>query len=185
MIWVIIVLVFAFVILIVLVFYFFSGAIGLVRARGVPFISLNIRELEAVSKCIKLEPNDRIVDLGCGDGRVLRMFEKQGTKHLTGYEVNPWAYLSARIKNRFSKSKAKIYFKNFKKVNLSEYNIVFCYLLDYPMNSPLLKEKFDRELKPGTKIISFAFEIKNWHKPEIIYTKKNKNAGRIFIYKIV
>ena len=170
-------------IFVIVVIYFLSLVIGLIRARGVPFVSLSKKQLEAINRYIKLQPTDKFVDLGCGDGRVLRMFEKQGVKDLTGYEVNFCAYLVAKIKGKSYKSKAKIYFKNFKKVNLSKYNIVFCYLMDYYVNSPSFKEKFDRELKPGTKIISYVFEIKNWHKPEIIYTnEKNKNLGRIFIY---
>ena len=78
------------------------------------------------------------------------------------------------IKNKLLKSKSKVYFKNFKKVDLSEYNVIFCYLLDYYLNS--LKQKFDKELKPGTKIISYGFPIKNWHKPE--------KLGRMFVYRI-
>jgi len=120
-----------------------------------------------------------------GDGRVLRTFEGQGVKDLTGYEVSLWAYLLARIKNKFLKSKSRIIFKNFKRVDLSRYNIVFCYLMDYYINSSAFKNKLDKELKPEAKLISYGFEIKNWREPEIIYTnKENKNLGRIFIYKI-
>jgi len=172
MIQIIILLFFAFILIIFVFLYLFSFIIGLVRARGVPFVSLKRKQLKLINKYIKLKPSDRVVDLGCGDGRVLRMFEKQGIKDLSGYEVNFWAYLLAKM--RF-KSKTKIYFKNFKKVDLSEYNVVFCYLLDYYLES--LKHKFDKELKPGTKVISYAFQIKNWHKPEII--------DKIFIYTIV
>ncbi len=179
MIWVI--LIFAFIILVATIIYFAFLLPALILGRGVPFVPLNKRQLLAVNKCIKLKAGDKVVDLGCGDGRVLRMFEKQGVKDLTGYEINFWAYLLAKIKNKFLKSKSKIYFKNFNKAKLSEYNIIFCYLLPGYVN--FLKEKFDRELKPGTKIISYVFEIKNWHKPKIIYTnEKNKNLGRIFIY---
>ena len=180
---IIIILVVLSVILIILFICLFSGIIGLVMARGVPFVSLTKGQLMAVNKCIRLNSTDRVVDLGCGDGRVLRMFEKQGVKDLDGYEINFWAYLLAKIKTRLSKSKAKIYFKNFNKVDLSEYNLVFCYLLPGCVNS--LKEKFDKELKPGTKIISYAFQIKNWREAEIIYTNdKNNNLGRIFIYRL-
>ena len=132
-----------------------SLIIGLIWARGVPFVSLSKKQLRVIDKNIKLKPGDRVVDLGCGDARVLRMFEKQGVKDLTGYEINFWAYLMAKIKNKLLKSKSKVYFKNFKKVDLSEYNVIFCYLLDNYINS--LKEKFDKELKPGTKIISHSF----------------------------
>ena len=111
------------------------------------------------------------------------MFEKQGVKDLVGYEVNFWIYLLAKVKNKISKSKSKIYLKDFKKVNLSGYNIVFCYLSDYYMDS--LKEKFDKELKPRTKIISYVFEAKDWREPKIIYTnKENKKLGKIFVYKM-
>jgi len=174
MIWIIIVLIFSFVISILILVYALSLIIGLIWARGVPFVSLSKKQLRTVDKNIKLKPGDRVVDLGCGDARVLRMFEKQGVKDLTGYEINFWAYLLAKTKNKLLKSKSKVYFKNFKKVDLSEYNVIFCYLLDNYLNS--LKEKFDKELKPGTKIISYSFSIKNWHKPEKI--------ERMFVYRI-
>jgi len=163
--------------------YVFSSFVWLIWTKGVPFIPLTKKQLKAINKRIKLKPADRIIDLGCGDGRVLRMFEKQGVRDLTGYEMNFWVYLLAKINNKISESKSKIYLKDFKKVNLSEYNIIFCYLSDSYMNS--LKEKFDKELKPETKIISYTFEAKNWRKPKIIYTnKENKKSGKIFVYKI-
>ena len=174
MIWIIIVLIVCFVLSILILVYALSLIIGLIWAKGVPFVPLSKKQLRAVDKNIKLKPDDKVVDLGCGDARVLRMFEKQGVKDLTGYEINFWAYLMAKIKNKLLKSKSKVYFKNFKKVDLSKYNVIFCYLLDNYVNS--LKEKFDKELKPGTRIISYSFSIKNWHKPEKI--------ERMFVYRI-
>ncbi len=176
-------LIFLFILLSAALVYVFFLFIGLIWTKRVPFIPLTKKQLGAINKYIKLKSTDRVVDLGCGDGRVLRMFEKQGVKDLTGYEVNLGVYLLARIENKVLKSKSKIYPKNFKKVNLSEYNIVFCYLSNYCVNS--LKEKFDKELRPGTKIISYVFKAKDWHNPEIIYTnKKNKKLGKIFVYRI-
>ena len=183
MIRIIIVLILSFILLGAVLLYALSSIIGLIRARGVPFVPLSKKQLRTIDKHIKLRLDDKVVDLGCGDGRVLRMFEKQGVKDLVGYEVNFLAYLLAKIENKILTSNAKIYFKNFKKVNLSEYNVVFCYLMDYYVNS--LKGKFDKELKPGTRVISYAFKIKNWHKPEIIYSdKRNKKSGRIFVYTL-
>lgn len=160
-----------------------STLIGLIRARGVPYVPLNRRQLGLIAKNIKIPTDVNFVDLGCGDGRVLRLFEKQGLTNLDGYEVNFWAYLIARTKNFFLRSKTKVYFKNFRKINLAQYDVVFCYLLDFYLST--LREKFDGELKPGTKIISYAFAIKDWRSPEIIYTSETKkNLDRIFIYTI-
>jgi len=175
--------IFCFILIVVLGVWIGSQPIGLIRAGGVPYVPLRKKQLESIVSHIRLKVTDNFVDLGSGDGRVLRIFEKQGVKNLSGYEVNYWAYLSSLVKNKFYHSKAKIYFKNFKKINLSEYNVVFCYLLEEYLRT--LKEKFDKELKPGTKIISYGFEIKNWRPAKIIYTnKEKKNLGRIFIYTI-
>jgi hypothetical protein len=161
----------------------FSQVVGLIRAKGVPFVPLTSKKLQEVFNHVKLKPTDSLVDLGSGDGRVLRSFEKQGVTKLAGYEVNYWAYLQSLVKNKFYHSKAKMYFKNFKKVDLGQYNIVFCYLLEGYLTS--LKDKFDKELKPGTKVISYGFQVKDWLVPEIIYTiPENKNLGLIFIYTI-
>lgn len=182
MILVIILSIFAFILSIAVFGYCLFTLIGLITARGVPFVPLSRKHLETLGRYIKLNPDDRIVDLGCGNGRVLRMFEKQGVKNLTGYEVNFLAYLLAKFKNKISKSQAKIYFKNFKNVDLSEYNVIFCYLFPGCINS--LKEKFNRELKLGAKIISCAFEIKNWRKPEVIYLDDKNKKEKLFVYRI-
>lgn len=167
----------------VLIVWIVSQPIGLIRAKGVPFVPLTKKKLQKVLEHVHLQSTDSLVDLGSGDGRVLRGFEKQGVEKLAGYEVNYWAYLLSLAKNKFYHSKAKMYFKNFKKIDLGQYNIVFCYLLEGYLTA--LKDKFNQELKPGAKVISYGFEVKNWLEPEIIYTiPENKNLGRIFIYTI-
>ncbi|NQT50233.1 hypothetical protein HQ571_06075 [Candidatus Kuenenbacteria bacterium] len=159
--------------------FIFGTMVGLIRARGVPFVPLNKKQLSLITKYVKLNPDDKLVDLGCGDGRVLRLFEKQSPAILDGYEVNFWATTLGWIQNLISHSKSKIYYKNFNKIDLSKYNIVFCYLLDTYLLR--LRDKFDRELKPGTIIYSYDFEIKDWRRPVEIF---KENKSRIFIYKI-
>ena len=45
-------------------------------------------------------------------------------------------------------------------VDLSDATVVICYLLQETNDK--LQEKFERELKPGTKVVSVAFEFKGW-----------------------
>jgi len=178
-----IVLALAMLVCLVCAFWLIPSLIALIIARGVPFVPLGKKELNSINKFIKLTPTDRVVDLGSGDGRVLRLFERQGVDDLTGYEINLWPHIQAKIYNFFTKSKSKVYLRNFFNVDLAQFNIVFCYLLEGCLTR--LTKKFDSELKPGTKIVSYAFEIKNWHTPtEIIYTSEKKDRDRIFIYEI-
>jgi len=161
-----------------------STLVGLVIARGVPFVPLRKQQIYYLGENLKLSSSDRVVDLGCGDGRVLRFFEKKfGVTDLTGFEINYWAVLRAKIWNKYKKSSAKVNMQNFYNEDISKYNIVFCYLLEKALVR--LKYKFDKELKPGTKVISYGFEIKNWRTPEIIYCNpENHQVDRIFVYTI-
>lgn len=167
----------------ILCFFVLSNIIGLIRARGVPFVPLTRAKIAFLRDKIKLNRDDRVVDLGCGDGRVLWLFERQGAKKLVGYDVNLWAVIQARLQKFFRRAEAKVYYKNFYKINLSGFNVVFCYLL--PKAFLGLREKFDNELLMGTKIISYDFEIKDWRQPKEIFeeTRRGKK-NKIYIYEI-
>ncbi|MBT4722359.1 hypothetical protein HN958_02690 [Candidatus Falkowbacteria bacterium] len=156
--------------------------IGLIQSRGVPYVPLNKKQLNSIKKYVNLSQDDKLVDLGCGDGRVLRLFEKQGVKDLVGYEINFPVCCLAWFKNLVFRSKVKVYYKNFNKVDLSVYNKAFCYLL--PKYLERMKDKLDKEMQ-GSTVISYGFKIKGWQPDDIIHTDKdNKQLGRIFIYKI-
>ncbi|MFA6537743.1 MAG: hypothetical protein WCT18_05110 [Patescibacteria group bacterium] len=168
--------------MILMAFYVFSSLYSLAISRGVPYVPLSKKKLKFLREKIKL-PNDcRLVDLGCGNGRVMRFFEKQGINNVDGYEINGWALLWGKFLNFIFHSKTKIYSKNFNKIDLSKYDVVFCYLLDNALLS--LREKFDRELKHGTKIITYDFAIGDWHKSVQYFESPEKWVGRIYVYEI-
>lgn len=160
--------------------YGVSTISGVIRARGVPYVPLASGKLAFLHENVKFNPTESLVDLGCGNGRVLRYLEKnQGLTELDGYEVNWWAFFLGRVINQFCHAKNKIYFKNFHQVDLSKYDVVYCYLLESGLKR--LREKFDRELRPGARIVSFDFPIRDWRAPlKMFEDKKNK----LFIYQI-
>jgi SAM-dependent methyltransferase len=157
--------------------------VGLFRAKGVPFVPLSDRAIAEVIKASHFAPSDVIMDLGCGDGRVLFAFEKAGAANLIGYEINHWPYLLGRFKKWWKKSSVELRCENFFNVDISRANVIACYLL--PKTLLELRQKFDNELKPGSRIVSFGFEIKDWRPPQIIKTAKEKNLkGDVYIYEI-
>ncbi len=165
-------------VLCVITFYTCSLLVGLIRAKGVPYVPLSKKQLAFLNENIKLNENDKDIDFGSGDGRVLRMFEKQGVKYLTGYDVNLWAILLGKIKNKITNSKVNLQHKNFKSLNIGEFNKVFCYLLEGQLSK--LQNKFEAELKPGAEVICFSFEVKGWKRLKVITNGKH----RIFVYTI-
>jgi SAM-dependent methyltransferase len=150
-------------------------------AGGVPYVALKKKNLKKIFSQINLPEHAKIADLGCGDGRVLRYLEKNDYKNLYGYEINLWPYLICRVKNMILGSDMKIYLKNFEKADLKKYDVIFCYLLTSYLEK--LKNKFEKELKPGAKIISYGFQIRGWEPSGIVQTQKNTNVGTVYIYE--
>lgn len=65
-------------------------AFGFVVFRGAPYVPShrNYARL-ALTKLYELKANDVLVDLGSGDGTVLRLATKLGAARAVGYELNP------------------------------------------------------------------------------------------------
>lgn len=70
---------------------------GLVVFRGAPYVPSKKRDLAGVfDELYSLGENDVLVDIGSGDGVVLREAAKRGARAI-GYELNPVLVLISRI----------------------------------------------------------------------------------------
>lgn len=64
------------------------------------------------------------------------------------------------------------------KEDLGEADVIFCYLLPKAMEH--LKEKFETELKPGTRIFSRAFKIPGWEPRQRL--QFSKHSPPVYVY---
>jgi SAM-dependent methyltransferase len=63
---------------------------GFVVFRGAPYVPSHRREVErAFNDLYPLSANDIVVDVGSGDGIILRLAAARGVKKAIGYELNP------------------------------------------------------------------------------------------------
>ncbi len=98
--------------------------------RGVPYIRIDSEYQEKAIAQLAIEAGDRIVDLGCGDGKVLKKIAKDNTDvEVFGVENNFWVYLMARINCRKYKN-IKIYWESISNMDLNYVNKIYTYL--YP-----------------------------------------------------
>ena len=67
----------------IVVFLFFLTVL-----RGAPYVPTHRRKVEVALDLLKLQANDLMIDLGSGDGNVLKAAAKRGYQAL-GYEINP------------------------------------------------------------------------------------------------
>jgi SAM-dependent methyltransferase len=109
----------------------------------------------------KVGPHDVFYDLGCGTGTVLAEAKKRGA-NVVGVEIEPLRWLLCKLRVRGE----KVIFRNMFKVPLNDATVVF--LFQYPNTNTRLKGKLERELKPGSKVVSYAWEIDGWKPTKVI-----------------
>ncbi len=149
--------------------------------NGAPFVPTPMKRVKEMVKLAKLKQGDRVYDIGCGDGRFVYVAANQYGANATGYELSPLVYVLARIMKLIWKSKAEISFANFKMQDLSDADVIFCYLL--PESLKKFEKKLTKMTKPGTKLISYAFEMPNWNLVQRIERNPKQNLAPIWIYE--
>ena len=149
---------------------------------GAPWVPTPTARVKKMLELGRLKPGDKIFDLGCGDGRIPHLAAKLYGCQAVGLELSPLVYFWARVRNFFLRSKAKFLLRDFRHVDLSSAHTIFFYLL--PNVLAAMRPKFERELKPGTRIISYAFAIEGWTPVFIEPKNPTKNLARILIYEL-
>lgn len=151
--------------------------------RYVPFVPTKQDVVKKMIKAANLKDGDTIYDLGCGDGRFLIEAAKEKRVTAIGIEASWIVTMLAKFRIWISGQKVRLISGNFFKKNISDADVIFCYLFPGVMNK--LKDKFISELKEGAKIISFSFPIKEWQPVEVIQTDTNKPKNfLIYVYEI-
>lgn len=128
-------------------------------------------------KLAKVNKNDVVYDLGCGDGTALMTAAKEFGAQGVGVEIDPLRYWYAQIAILFGglAKQIKIIRKNFFAVDISPATVVIMYLIPKTLNR--LKPKLLKELKPGTRIVTFVYQI---DLPMIAKDEKNE----VYVYQI-
>jgi predicted RNA methylase len=142
-----------------------------------PWWRTNRKVARAMCRLAEISKKDMVYDLGCGDGEALEVAVRDFGASGVGIEIDPLRYLFSKIRfklNGFNK-KVKIIKKNFYDVNISKASVIFVYLVPRVLNK--LKPKFLEELRSGSLIVSFKYEI---NLPLIGKDDENK----IYLYKI-
>ncbi|MFD3003865.1 SAM-dependent methyltransferase [Pontibacter toksunensis] len=130
----------------------------------VPYVPTSQEVVDAMLKLGKVKKDDVLYDLGCGDGRIVVTAAKQyGTKG-TGVDIDPQRIEEANANAREADVTDKVRFVegNLFDMDLSEATVVTLYLL--PSVNLKLRPKL-LQLKPGTRIVSHAFDMDDW-KPD-------------------
>lgn len=142
-----------------------------------PWWRTNKRIARIQCKLAKISKNDIVYDLGSGDGTALMVAAKEFGAQGVGVEIDPLRYWYSRAAIFFAglSKRLRIVRKNFFSVDVSPATVVVMYLIPKTLNR--LKPKLLKELKPGTRIVTFVYQI---DLPLIAKDEKNE----VYIYQI-
>jgi len=132
------------------------------REPDVIFVPTPEQVVEGMLKLAKVGPRDIVYDLGCGDGRTVIMAAQKFGAHAVGVDIDPEriAESTANGKTAGVMDKVKFIQGDLFEANIKEATVVTLYLLT-SLNLKL-RPKLWRELKPGTRIVSHAFDMGDW-----------------------
>jgi protein-L-isoaspartate O-methyltransferase len=142
-----------------------------------PFITTPPEIVERMLEMAGTRPNDLVVDLGSGDGRiVIAAAQKFGAQGL-GIELDRELVEKSRQAANAAgvADKAKFIQGDVLVADISQASVVTVYLL--PALMAKLQSRFIDELAPGTRIVSHAFGMAGWA-PDRSETLKLKERHR-------
>src|SRR5574339_380367 len=112
----------------------------------------------------KVGPNDFLIDLGSGDGRIVVTAAKKHGARGFGVDINPDRIQEANDNARAAgvTDKVAFYQRNLFETDLSQATVITIYLL--PQVNLELRPKL-LALAPGTRLVSHDFDMGDW-KPD-------------------
>ncbi|MBH8552035.1 class I SAM-dependent methyltransferase [Nostocaceae cyanobacterium CENA357] len=135
------------------------------RPGDVPYVPTPEAVVDAMLEVAKVGKDDVLYDLGSGDGRIVNTAaQKYGTRGV-GIDINPERIQEANANAQKAGVTDRVQFiqQDLFNTDFSEATVVTLYLL--PDINLKLRPKLLRELKPGTRIVSHAFDMGDW-KPQ-------------------
>ena len=145
-----------------------------------PWVPTHKRDFERVATALDLQPSERLLEAGCGDARVA-VYLARNNPNITvvGYELSPvlfvWGWARAKLSGLPNVS---ICYGDVLRQDLRPYDVVYAYALTRTVNQKLLP-KAKQELKPGARLVSYAFAIAG---DEQVSADTPPDATNLYVY---
>ncbi|HVQ44975.1 MAG TPA: hypothetical protein VMT30_08545 [Candidatus Saccharimonadia bacterium] len=129
---------------------------GIGAVLGAPYVPILHRDSRRLLEIANLKPGQTLIDLGSGDGRLLRAAAARGIRCI-GYEINPYLVLISRLVCWRYRKLVTIHTADIWHVKLPPADVIYIFILDKYMAR--LHEKFRTEITAPTRVISYVFQL--------------------------
>ena len=143
----------------------------------VPYVPTPRPVVAAMLDMAELGPDDYLIDLGSGDGRIAIEAARRGARAL-GVDIDPNRVREAIAAAQLAGVEARARFRrqDLFDTPIREASVVSMYLL--PAINLRLRPRLLTDLRPGTRIVSHAFNMGDWAPDE----HREVNAANIYLW---
>jgi hypothetical protein len=154
------------------------GAVAAAHAAepSVPYVPTPQEVVERMLEIAKVGPQDYLIDLGSGDGRIVVTAAKKYGARGFGVDLNP-----VRVKESIENAakagvseRAAFHQRDLFETDLGDATVITMYLL--PRVNLELRPKL-LELKPGTRLVSHDFSMDDWKPDEFVEMHVKEKYG--------
>jgi tRNA A58 N-methylase Trm61 len=152
-----------------------------------PFVASPLPVVRQMLTVADLKPGETFYDLGAGDGRTVIMAAQEFGARSVGVELREDLAKKAlvTIHDLGIQDRVTIVQDDMFNINLSPADVVFLYLTTSANDK--VKPKLEKELKPGTRVVSHDYEILGWKPLKTENFCENPKLGypshTIYVYK--
>jgi hypothetical protein len=153
----------------------------MINAFLIPLFKTPKDVLTEIVDIMNPQKEDRIVDLGSGDGGILFKAHRQSGCKCTGYDISPIMLIIARTRKALQFPLSKDFefeAEDIFRVNLEKFTKIYCYLDQKSMN--ILKEKLKKFVKKGGEVYSYRYGIGGLEKERRVVLNDGKE---LYIYR--
>jgi hypothetical protein len=138
----------------------------------VPFVPTPQVVVDEMLRAASVGPDDFVIDLGSGDGRIAITAAKKFGARAMGVELDEHLIYQSEESARQSAVENRVKFlrQDLFKTDLSQATVITMYLLP-SVNRRLRPRLLD--LKPGTRIVAHDFDLEEWKPDQLTTIRKN------------
>lgn len=123
---------------------------------GAPYLPTLKPQIDAGLELLDLKPGQSLLELGCGDGKVMIAAAEQGLT-VIGYELNPLLVIVCWLRTRKYRGRVKVVWGNYWEIDWPKTEGIYAFILQKYMSK--LDKKVIQENRNPVKVVSFAFTI--------------------------
>jgi predicted RNA methylase len=130
-----------------------------------------------------VKTGDTVYDLGCGDGRVLITAAQKFNARAVGIEISDKLVqrTNERIAQLGLQQRISVVQGDLLQADLTNADVVVIFLMTD--SNELLRPKLEKQLRPGSRVVSYAFAVPGW-KPKLVDKTDGNDGHNIYLYEM-